>query len=54
MGTCAGRYKSLIGPRLWASGFEAQQTESVIRVAVLNQMLVAGRLNFVRRQKIPT
>jgi hypothetical protein len=38
-----GRYKTLIGPRLRARGFAAQQTEAAIGVAVLNWMLVAGR-----------
>ena len=47
-----GRYKSIIGPRLRARGFEAQQTEATIGVAVLNRMLAAGRPNSVRRQKV--
>jgi hypothetical protein len=38
-----GRYKALIGPRLRARGFAVQQTEAAIGVAVLNQMLAAGR-----------
>jgi hypothetical protein len=38
-----GRYKSLIGPRLRARGFAAQQIEAAIGVAVLNRMLAAGR-----------
>jgi transposase len=46
--TTMGRYKSLIGPRLRARGFEAQQTEAAIGVAVLNRMLAAGRPNSVR------
>ena len=37
--TTMGRYKSLIGPRLRARGFEAKQTEPAIGVAVLNRML---------------
>ena len=41
--TTMGRYKVLIGPRLRAHGFVAQQTEAAIGVAVLNRMLVAGR-----------
>lgn len=49
--TTMGRYKSLIGPRLRARGFEAQQSEAAIGVAVLNRMLAAGRPNSVRRQK---
>jgi transposase len=46
--TTMGRYKSLIGPRLRSRGFEAQQTEATIGVAVLNRMLAAGRPNSVR------
>jgi len=46
----AGRYKSLIGPRLRARGFAAQQTEAAIDVAVLNRMLVAGRPDSIRCQ----
>jgi hypothetical protein len=48
--TTMGRYKALIGPRLRARGFAAQQTEAAIGVAVLNRMLVAGRPDSVRRQ----
>jgi transposase len=51
--TTMGRYKSIIGPRLRARGFEAQQTEAAIGVAVLNRMLAAGRPNSVRSQKAP-
>jgi transposase len=51
--TTMGRYKSLIGPRLRARGFEAQQTEAAIGVVVLNRMLAAGRPNSVRRQQMP-
>ena len=36
--TTMGRYKSLIGPRLWARGFKAQQAEAAIGVQVLNRM----------------
>ena len=50
--TTMGRYKTLIGPRLRARGFAAQQTEAAIGVAVLNRMLVAGRPDFVRRQPV--
>ncbi len=50
--TTMGRYKALIGPRLRARGFAAQQTEATIGVAVLNQMLAAGRPDSVRRQPI--
>ena len=49
MGRC---YKSIIGPRLRARGFAAQQTEAAIGVAVLNCMLAAGRPNSVRSQKV--
>jgi hypothetical protein len=37
-----GRYKALVGPRPRARGFEAQQTEAAISVAILNRMLAAG------------
>jgi hypothetical protein len=50
--TTMGRYKALIGPRLRARGFDAQQTEAAIGVAVLNQMLAAGRPESVRRQRM--
>jgi transposase len=50
--TTMGRYKSLIGPRLRARGFAAQQTEAAIGVAVLNRMLLAGRPDSVRRQPL--
>ncbi len=50
--TTMGRYKALIGPRLRARGFAAQQTEATIGVAVLNRMLVAGRPNSVRVQRV--
>ncbi len=50
--TTMGRYKALIGPRLRARGFAAQQTEATIGVAVLNRMLAAGRPDSVRRQPI--
>jgi Transposase DDE domain len=46
--TAMGRYKSLIGPRLRARRFDAQQTEAAIGVAVLNRMLAAGRPHCVR------
>jgi hypothetical protein len=52
--TTMGRYKLLIGPRLRARGFAAQQTEAAIGVAVLNRMLGVGRPDSVRRQpRIP-
>ena len=47
-----GRYKALVGPRLRARGFAAQQTEATIGVAVLNQMLAAGRPDSVRRMRV--
>ena len=46
--TTMGRYKALIGPRLRARGFAAQQTETAIGVEVLNRMLATGRPNSVR------
>lgn len=42
------RYKSIIGTRLRARKFSAQQTEAAIGVAVLNRMLSAGRPHSVR------
>jgi Transposase DDE domain len=50
--TTMGRYKTLVGPRLRARGFAAQQTEAAIGVAVLNRMLAAGRPDSFRRQAI--
>jgi hypothetical protein len=50
--TTMGRYKTLIGPRLRARGFAAQQTEAAIGIAVLNRMLAAGRPDSVRRQPV--
>jgi transposase len=50
--TTMGRYKALIGPRLRARGFAAQQTEAAIGVAVLNRMLAAGRPISVRCQPV--
>jgi hypothetical protein len=50
--TTMGRYKALIGPRLRARGFAAQQTEAAIGVAVLNQMLMAGRPDSVRYLRV--
>jgi hypothetical protein len=47
-----GRYESLIGPRLRACSFSAQQTEAAIGVAVLNRMLATGRPDSVRRQPV--
>jgi transposase len=50
--TTMGRYKALIGPRLRARGFAAQQTEAAIGITVLNQMLAAGRPDSVRRTRV--
>jgi hypothetical protein len=50
--TTMSRDKTLIGPRLRAGGFAAQQTEAAIGVAVLNRMLAAGRPDSVRRQPV--
>jgi len=47
-----GRYKALIGPRLRARGFAAQQTEAAVGVAVLNQMLEAGGPDSIRRMHV--
>jgi transposase len=50
--TTMGRYKALIGPRLRARGFAAQQTEAAIGMAVLNRMLLAARPKSIRRQAV--
>jgi transposase len=50
--TTMGRYKALIGPRLRARGFAAQQTEAAIGVAALNRMLAAGRPDSVRCSRV--
>jgi Transposase DDE domain len=52
--TTMGRYKALIGPRLRARGFAAQQTEAAIGVAALNRMLAAARPASVRGQAVVT
>jgi hypothetical protein len=49
--TTMGRYKALIGPRLRAPGFPAQQTEAAIGAEVLNQMLAARHPKSVRFTK---
>lgn len=46
--TAMGRYKGVIGPRLRARSFPAQQTEAAIGVAILNRMLACGRPKSVR------
>ncbi|MBP2444075.1 IS5 family transposase [Rhizobium leguminosarum] len=48
--TAMGRYKGVIGPRLRARSFRAQQTEAAIGVAILNRMLTCGRPKSVRCQ----
>ena len=50
--TVMGRYKALLGPRLRARGFAAQQTEAAIGGAGLNRMLTAGRPKSVRCQPV--
>ena len=50
--TTMGRYKALIGPRLRARGFAAQQVEAAIGVAVLNRRLLTGRPTSVRCQQV--
>jgi hypothetical protein len=50
--TTMGRYKALIGPRLRARSFAAQQTEAAIGVTVLNQMLAAGRPKSARHRRV--
>jgi hypothetical protein len=50
--TTMGRHKTLIGPRLRAPGFAAQQTEAAAGVAVLNRMPVTGRPKSVRCQRV--
>lgn len=48
--TAMGRYKRVIGPRLCARAFRAQQAEAAIGVAILNRMLASGRPKCVRCQ----
>ena len=48
--TAMGRYKGVIGPRLRARSFLAQQTEAAIGVTILNRMLACGRPKSVRCQ----
>jgi len=50
--TTMGRYKALIGPRLRARGFAAQQAEAAIGVTVLNRMLLTGRPKSARCQRV--
>jgi hypothetical protein len=49
--TAIGRYKSIIGRRLQARSFAAQQTEVAIGCAVLNRMLACARPKSVRCKK---
>jgi hypothetical protein len=49
--TAIGRYKSIIGHRLWARTFGAQQTEVALGCAVLNRMLACARPKSVRCKK---
>jgi hypothetical protein len=46
--TAIGRYKGLIGRRLRARSFSAQQTEVAIGCTVLNRMLACARPKSVR------
>jgi hypothetical protein len=48
--TVIWRYKGLIGSRLRARSFTAQQTEVAIGCIVLNRMLACGRPESVRRK----
>jgi hypothetical protein len=50
--TTMSSYKALIGPRLRAPGFDAQQTEVAIGVAVLKPMFEAGRPDSIRRTRV--
>lgn len=47
--TAIGRYKAIVGRRLRARSFHAQQTEVAIGCSVLNQMLACARPKSVRR-----
>jgi len=46
--TAVGRYKGIIGPRLRARSFAAQQGEAAIAVAALNRMIQTARPISVR------
>ena len=50
--TTMGRYKGVIGPRLRARSFRAQQTEAAIGLAILDRMLACGRPKSVRCQAL--
>jgi transposase len=47
--TAIGRYKSIVGRRLRARSFAAQQTEVAIGCTILNRMLACARPKSVRR-----
>ena len=47
--TAIGRYEAIIGERLRARSFQAQQTEVAIGCAVLNQMIACTRPKSDRR-----
>lgn len=49
--TAIGRYKSIIGGRLRARSFAAQQTEVALGCAVVNRMLACARPKSVRCRK---
>lgn len=49
--TAIGRYKSLIGRRLRARSFGAQQTEVAVGCAILNRMFACARPKSIRRKK---
>lgn len=49
--TAIGRYKNLIGRRLRACSFPAQQTEVAIGCIVLNRMPACARPNSARCQE---
>jgi len=46
--TLMGRWKTVIGPKLKARGFENQKTEAKIGARILNRMTELGRPNFER------
>ena len=52
--TAMGRYKSIIGRRLRARSFTAQQTEVALGCDVLNRMLACARPKSVRCKTVPT
>jgi hypothetical protein len=52
VGTTMGRYEALIGPRLRARDLAARRNAAAVGVVVLNQMLVSGRPDSVRRMRV--